>query len=262
MLDLLERLLPVFLAFVLGLIAEPIKRFLTKEKRRIRYNINQKSLVSVTDDLPDSLVQRFPEIRSKNTITETEIMIVSAGSAMIKQANCIIRASNSQILEYEISEDPSGLVAHTDTVNAEIGELRIGDFGLEPGQSIKCKLYLQSTSVPGVLLEGNSTDNIVTWTRGIRAARGLDDHILSVFKIWILAAFISPVVSGIFLLLATLVRSMAGNYYRNEVSIFMGFQSIGNVFGSLLSLYFYLLMVPHVIKILAVLDRRVFSRWE
>jgi hypothetical protein len=247
--DLVSKTLPVFLAFVLGLVAEPIKRALTREKRTLVYDIIQTPIVSVSDELPDELDAKLPDIRTKNTITKTEVNVTNPGPLIVKRVNFSVRTPEARIIYQRIFEKPARLITHSDEINEEAGEITISDFTLEPMQSITCSIFTESKKRPLVDFEGSSKEDVVTWRKGRSLAFGLDDHLLAMFKLWIFATFARQLITGIPLAF--------GQIFPGGVQ--MTAVGLAQALGSILSLYFYLKMIPHALIVFEALESRFFK---
>jgi hypothetical protein len=260
----LQTFLPAFLAFLLGLVAEPIKRAITREKRRILYEVVETPVISVSAELPKAIVDQNPNLETSRNISQVDVTLTNAGSTMVNQASCQIRARDAEILAWETSENPAGLVAHRDEVDAKGGTIRISDFSLEPGHSLSCRFYTGSAGANEISFQGLGGQNVVNWIRGGDGTKDLDDHLLRIFKLWIFATFITPLLQGVTYLGVMLAVALAGPEVVGSgttgLMLATGPSAIANVLGSILSLYFYLLMIPPVARVLAELERAFRAR--
>lgn len=197
---------------------------------------------------------KVPDVRSKRTITKFEVTVRNAGSSIVKKANFRIKVDQATLVYHEIIEKPAKLITHSDEIDDANGEITVSEFTLEPSHSIKCVFFTESARKPEIAFEGSSTEDVVTWSTGSSLSYGVDDHLLSIFKLWIFASFVTPLITGVAITLGTLAQGLGVFASVGSGPLIGAAQILGSVF----SLYFYLKMIPHVLIVLEAFEGRFF----
>lgn len=66
--DFAGKLALALIAFLLGLLADVIKKALGRERRRITYSISKQPIISVNQSLPNEVLSKLPTDQTLNVI--------------------------------------------------------------------------------------------------------------------------------------------------------------------------------------------------
>ena len=121
-------------------------------------------------------------------------------------------------------------------------ELRVPDISLARNQSIDFDVFVRAPTQPELQLYWSGGDGDVDWRiAGSQEAFGIERDIISAIRYFIYAQVASPLITSIFWAFSFLM------VYKGDLSQ-MG-AAIGSFLGQLVTLFFYIKMVPHALAI-------------
>lgn len=248
MADFNEKVLLALVAFLLGLLADIIKRVFGRERRRISYSVNATSIIAVSGDMP-------PEVRSKlgtvtrENITRFQVLAENTGSGFVKDAEVVILPSDgSEILQASINTDPPHVVKHGLLLPRPDGGLQCAAVELEEKQQIAFDIFIKAPDVPELNVLWSGGGGGVVWDiESGSQAFSLERSVVAIMRNYILAEFSPALLFGIgYLIPALFPTDRPGGI---NLQLQMGGVGVGQMVGSLIRFYFYLRMIPHAVGI-------------
>jgi hypothetical protein len=251
--DFTQKLLLAFVAFFLGLLAEGIKRFFQKEKRRVRYSVVQRPVLAINKALPQAVLAKLPNIPPGN-VSEFRIQATNTGNLAASAANLLIVPSEGcQLLHYEVETIPPREVAYSAVEHPNPNEVRCPGINLEKDQTIVVRVFFLSKTDMEVKLYWSGGGSAVEWEEGeSRFSEGAALHVEGIIRNYILSEIVSVLLLGIGYVIGALVPSSMESSSR----ITMAGVGVGQLLGALMRLYFLLRIVPHAIALVEMFRRR------
>ncbi len=255
--DFTQKLLLAFVAFLLGLLAEGIKRFFQREKQRVRYSVVQRPVLAINEALPQAVLEKLPNIPPGN-VSEFRIQATNTGNLTVSAANLLIVPSEgSQLLHYEIETIPPREVIYSAVEHPNPHEVRCPGISLEKNQTIVTRVFFLSKKDMAVRLYWSGGGGAVEWEEGEgRFSEGAALHVEGIIRNYILSEIVSVLCLGVGYVIGALVPS---SMEMSSSRVTMAGVGIGQLLGALMRLYFLLRIVPHAIALVEMYRRRAQS---
>lgn len=252
--ELTQKLLLAFIAFLFGLLAEGIKRFLQRENRRIRYSVTQRPVIAVNDTLPQPVLAKLPNIPPGN-VSEFRTQATNTGNLAITSANLLLVPSEGcEMLHFEIETIPPREVTYAAVEHPKPNEVRCPAINLERNQTITLRVFLLSKSDMQVKAYWSGGGGTVEWEEvGGRSIEGIALHVEGIIRNYILSEIVTVLLEGAVVLLAAVIP--ATMEFSNRFT--MAGVGAGQLLGGLMRLYFLLRIVPHAVALVELYRSRV-----
>lgn len=256
--DFLTKLLLAFIAFLLGLLADAIKKVVGREKRRISYSISEQAIVAISRDIPEQVRSASFIPESKN-IARFQVILENTGTKIIKDASCVMETNeDAKFISRKIFSTPADLVPYEDGFEDGKNRGRINKFSLEPRQKITCELFVSSDSPPQVRISGSGGDDVTEWrdlSSGI--VQSIDEHAIAILKFWIAASFAPALFQAVaFIVISFLSSIPIWDLVKSNSAIQIGGAGLAQITGHLISLYCYIKIIPHASALIKELTTR------
>jgi hypothetical protein len=251
--DLAGKLLLAGIAFLLGLLADVIKKAFGRERKRITYSINKEPIIVVSQSLPGEVLEKLPTRLALNVV-QYRVVCENTGTQPIKDVNLLLSANaDAELLHHEMSTIPAREVPFPAVETPTSNQIRFVGMQLERKQRIDFKLFFRSLSEPNVEDFPSGGDN-VEWKRsGAAEEFSLEEHIVAIIRNYVLAEFMPALFLGIAYLLGSIVAISA---FRNNSAILSGSIGLAQTLASLVRFYFYLRIIPHAVAVIRDLIQR------
>jgi hypothetical protein len=241
-----EKIGLAVIALILGLLAEPIKKIITKERKRLSYSIATKPIFGVDGTLPAALQSQIPKDWSGHLV-QFHLRAENSGAQTLSALNVLcVAAADAEIRFYETTTQPPREVPVGTPTNEKSNELRIPDITLERGQSIELDVFVKSHNRPDLQIFWSGGGGGVDWRlTSMEETFGLERNIISAIRYYIYAEISMPLATSIMYVMSASLMSVSNS--ASWMSI--GGVGVGQFFGSILKLYFYIKIVPHALAI-------------
>jgi hypothetical protein len=251
--DFGEKLLLALIAFLLGLLADVIKRVFQRERKRVEYAIETRPIIAANAPLPETVREKLPGT-TPFSVTEFVITLENAGSVAVHDANALLSlGAGSDVLHYEITTEPAREVLVGAVEHLTSNELRLKGFTLEKKQKIMLDVFVRSAGDIQPEMYGSGGGGDVQWVGESQShSLSLEGHVVASIKLFILAEVIESVVTGIVLLFSELFKGEDFSI-RWQSPTFL----VGSTVLKLVKLYFYLRIVPHALAIVREMGERL-----
>jgi len=240
--DLAQKLLIAFMAFLLGLVAEVLKRLLSKERKRLAYAIDLRPIIATTAALPNDVKQKMPDVEAIN-ITEVIVTVENVGTRAIQDASLLVATpEEAEVIHQEIRTLPIREVSSGNvTIEAE-KDIRVSGFSLERKQRLILRYFLRSEREPNVALYGSGGGGDVRWVaEGASKAIGIEGRVTAIVRYFVLAQILPP--------LLTAVSFSLYKLYTEDHRFEFVAAMVGQATGTLIALYYYLRIVPQALAV-------------
>ena len=193
--DFAGKLALALIAFLLGLLADVIKKALGRERRRITYSISKQPIIFVNQSLPNEVLSKLPTDQTLNVI-QYHIAGENTGTQSVKDVNLLVSANKEvELIHQEVTTIPSREVQHPSIELPAPSEVRLKGIGLERKQSIIIKLFFRSRIDSNVQVFWSGGDN-VEWSRSEATEEfSLEEHPVAILRNYILAEFMPALFS-------------------------------------------------------------------
>jgi hypothetical protein len=246
--DLAQKLLLAVIAFLLGLVAEAIKRAFQRDRRRLSYSVVKEPLIAVTQELPERVLQRIPQ-QSQFNVTKFCIIGENSGTTSLSGLSLLVVANaEAEVLEQSVVTIPPRGVKYSTPTQSKSNEFAIEQLDLDRQQSVKAELFVKSEKAPDVAVYWSGGGGVDWISGGSPSALGMEEHLVAIVRNYILAEFAPSLLTGLGYLLAGLLSSYIDASVQTQY-ITMGGVGLGTTIGALIRFYFYLRMVPHLVAI-------------
>ena len=84
-----EKVLLAVIALILGLLAEPVKKIITRERKRLTYSISPKQILGIDSSIPQALRSQIPSEWSGHLV-QFHIRAVNSGAQLLKDINVLV----------------------------------------------------------------------------------------------------------------------------------------------------------------------------
>jgi len=253
--DFAGKLILAVIAFLLGLLADVIKKAFGRERRRITYSISKQPIISVNQSLPNEVLGKLPTDQTLNVI-QYHIASENTGTQSVKDINLLVSANKeADLIHQEVTTIPPREVQYPSIELPAPNEVRFKGIGLERKQSIIINLFFRSRTDSNMQVFWSGGDNVEWSLSGATEEFSLEEHLVAIIRNYILAEFMPALFLGIAYLVAFLASFSAP--FRNSSVAITGGIGLGQTLGSLLRFYFYLRIVPHAVAVVRdVIQRR------
>jgi hypothetical protein len=184
----LEKVLLAVIALILGLLAEPVKKIITRERKRLAYSISTKQIFGVDSSVPEALRSQIPAEWSGH-LAQFHVRAENSGAQILKDVNVlIVTKTDSQIKFFQYITNPPREVPVGKPLVEKPNELRVPNITLAKNQSIDIDVFIRSPAEPDLQLFWSGGDGDVDWRiASTQEAFGIDRNILSAIKYFIFA---------------------------------------------------------------------------
>jgi hypothetical protein len=240
-----EKVLLAVIALILGLLAEPVKKIITRERKRLTYSISTKQILGIDSGIPDALRSQIPSEWS-GYLVQFHIRAVNSGAQLLKDINVLITTKpDSEIKYFEYRTSPSREVPVGKLSIEKPNELRAPDITLTRNQSVDFDVFVKATTQPELQLYWSGGGGDVDWRiAGSQEAFGIERDIISAIKYFIYAQVAGPAITALLFAFAFFVGFWFGTTRVSEMGA-----AIGSFLGQLVTLFFYIKMVPHALAV-------------
>jgi len=254
--DLTTKIILAVIAFLLGLLADVIKKAFGRERRRVTYSIRKEPIISVSQSLPAEVLEKLPTAQTLNVVFY-RVLGENTGTQAIKGVNLLATAAgDAELIHHEIITTPAREVPLPESESSTPNEIRFKGICLERKQSIAVNLFFRSRTDARLQVYWSGGENVDWSLSSATEEFGLEEHLVAIIRNYILAEFLPAFLFGIFYLLSTIV--IASPTIQSKVSniVLSGSAGVGQLLSSLLRFYFYLRIIPHVVAVIRDLRQR------
>lgn len=223
-----------------------MKKIITRERKRLAYSITTKQIFGLDSSVPEALRSQIPAEWSGH-LAQFHIRAENSGAQILKDVNVlIVTKSDSQIKFFQYVTNPPREVPVGTSLLEKPNELRVPNITLARNQSIEIDVFIRSPTQPDLQLFWSGGDGDVDWRiASTQEAFGIERNIISAIKYFIYAQIATPLVTSIMFAVSGVgsVLLPLGNQFTTVGA------GIGAFLGNLLTLYFYIQMVPHALTV-------------
>jgi hypothetical protein len=242
------KLLLAVIAFLLGLLADIIKRLFQRERRRVAYSIEAFPIIAMSAELPEVVRGKLQHVEDYN-VMRFKILAENTGSVFIKNVNVVIVPSlSSEIIDVAVTTNPPILVKYA---MPQLSDNRLTCTGieLEKKQTITLDVYVRAEAHPGLEAFWSGGGGDVLWDRELKAgAFTVEQNVRAIIRYYIFAQLPELLLTGIGIILYALFPAL-----RNQTNWQLSGIGVGSVLASLVRFYFYLRIIPHAVALLRYL---------
>lgn len=255
--DLTQKLLLALVAFLLGLLAEVIKRVFQRDRRRLSYSVVREPIISVTQDLPQLVRQKLPQ-QSQFNVTRFRIIGQNTGSTSLSGISLLAVASDqTEVLDYTVATNPPRGVKHALPSQPKSNEVECAGVELDPKQEILIDVYLKAEGPTNLVTYWSGGGGVEWISGGSPSALGIEEHLVAIIRNYILAEFVPALFMGVGYLVVAVVTGLGKDIESSYMSaLTLGGVGIGSTIGALVRFYFYLRIVPHLVAVIREFTER------
>jgi hypothetical protein len=240
-----QKIVLAVVAFLLGLLAEAIKRMFQREKRQVAYSVTHKPILALSETLPPEVSSKLPAAPPGN-VSEYIVSATNTGNLQVRDANLLIVPNRTcTLLLQDIVTKPAREVPYGPVENPSPGEVRYPQITLEKEQSIRVRLFLLSKNTPSINVFWSGGGEKVEFRQSTDQLSGdVPFHLREIIKNYILA----EIAVGLFVGFGYLAGSVVPFDMHGGRTQMTGL-GVGQVLGVITRLYFLMRIVPHAVAL-------------
>jgi len=255
-----EKLLLAVVAFLLGLLADVVKRLYQRERRRVEYSVHATPILAAHEPLPDAVRSKLPGLTPIN-VTSVTVAFENTGTLPAQNLNALIAfTSGAEVLHCDVDTVPQREVVTGAVERPNANELRLTSFSLARAQQLNANVFVSAPSDIATTVFGSSAGGDVAFVdEGATLRMGVVERAVSVIKLYVLVKVLAAVYSGIQLTVGVLF-SDSRTLERFVKPSFL----TSSIVMQLATMYIYLRIVLHLLAIVRTIGsiiRRRHPEW-
>jgi hypothetical protein len=228
---------------LVGLLFEPLKRLIGKEKRHIDYSIDSEPLITSSASLPSAVASSLPNHQALN-LRKYTLLATNVGNKSVSDSQLIVAAEGGEIMSPGVTTEPErGVKWEMGAKSTE--ELTLNKVELRPGQRLKVEFFVKSQKeAQAEAFWSGGPDDVRYQSVGAVYEPGMQHDVAAIVRYLVLAWVLSPLVTGLLLIVTySLSDAMSYALYLNHNSVNLVGAAVASLAGGLVQLYFYLRII-------------------